>query len=118
MSIRYTMHLIFAATLPINLILNQWKGKNMDSILAHAQELAWARVILILFIGMVVLIATVIKVVIFCKISSKAGYSWALGLLMLVPIADIILPFFLAFADWPVQKELRKLKQQQNNTTG
>ena len=70
-------------------------------------------VLLIMFIALFVLICTAIKVLIFCKISSKAGYSWALGLLMLVPIADIILAFFLAFADWPVQKKLRKLKQQQ-----
>jgi hypothetical protein len=32
---------------------------------------------------------------------------------MLVPIANIIMPFFLAFADWPVQKEVRQLRQQQ-----
>lgn len=70
-------------------------------------------VLLIMFIALFVLICTAIKVLIFCKISSKAGYSWALGLLMLVPIADIILAFFLAFADWPVQKKLRKLEQQQ-----
>jgi hypothetical protein len=50
---------------------------------------------------------------IFCKIFSKAGYCWALGLLMLVPIANIIMPFVLAFADWPIQKKLRLLKQQQ-----
>jgi hypothetical protein len=59
------------------------------------------------------LIVVIIKVLIFCKIFSKAGYSWALGLLMLVPIANIIMPFVLAFADWPIQKELRLLKQQQ-----
>ncbi|MHC4546716.1 MAG: hypothetical protein ACYSYL_19740 [Planctomycetota bacterium] len=46
-------------------------------------------------------------------IFSKAGYSWTLGLLMLVPIANIIMPFFLAFADWPVQKEIRQLRQHQ-----
>ena len=49
---------------------------------------------------------------------SKAGYSWALGLLMLVPIANIIMPFVLAFGDWPIYKELRLLRQQQNSTTG
>ena len=58
------------------------------------------------------LIAVAIKALIFCMICSKAGYSWALGLLILVPIANIILAFYLAFADWPVQKELRSLKQQ------
>jgi hypothetical protein len=40
----------------------------------------------------------------------KAGYSWAWGLLTLVPIANIILPFALAFGDWPVNRELRRLK--------
>lgn len=69
-------------------------------------------VLLIMFIVFVSLVAIAIKVLIFCKIFSKAGYSWALGLLMLVPIANIIMAFFLAFADWPVCKELRKLKQQ------
>ena len=61
---------------------------------------------------LIALIVVAIKVLIFCKIFSRAGYSWALGLLMLVPIADIIMAFFLAFGDWPIQKQLRKLKQQ------
>ncbi len=69
-------------------------------------------VLLIMFIVFIGLICAAIKVLIFCKISSRAGYSWALGLLMLVPIADIIMAFFIAFADWPIQKQLRKLKQQ------
>ena len=59
------------------------------------------------------LIAAAIKALIFCKIFSKAGYSWALGLLILVPIANIIMAFYLAFSDWPVQKEVRQLRQQQ-----
>lgn len=53
-----------------------------------------------------------IKAVIFCSIFAKAGYHWALGLLMLVPIACIIMPFILAFGRWPVQKELRQLRRQ------
>ena len=68
-------------------------------------------ILLIMFGVFFGLIATAIKALIFCKIFSKAGYSWALGLLVLVPIADIIIAFYLAFADWPVQKELCKLKQ-------
>ena len=62
---------------------------------------------------LMVLIVAIIKALIFCKIFSKAGYCWALGLLMLVPIAKIIMPFVLAFGDWPIQKEMRLLKQQQ-----
>ena len=59
------------------------------------------------------LIAAALKALIFCKIFSKAGFSWALGLLILVPIANIIMAFYIAFAEWPVQKEVRQLKQQQ-----
>jgi len=73
-------------------------------------------VLLIVFAVFVALIVVAVKVLIFCKIFSKAGYSWALGLLMLVPIANIIMAFFLAFADWPVRKELRRLKQQQEKS--
>jgi len=62
------------------------------------------------------LIATAIKVLVFCKIFSKAGYSWALGLLLLIPVVNIIMAFFLAFADWPVRKELRQLKQRQEKS--
>jgi hypothetical protein len=69
--------------------------------------------LLITFIFFVALIVAAIKVLIFCKIFSKAGYSWALGLLILVPIANIIMAFYLAFADWPIRKELRLLKRQQ-----
>ncbi len=70
-------------------------------------------ILLIMFGFFVGLIAVAIKALIFCKIFSKAGYSWALGLLILVPIANIIMAFYLAFADWPVQKEVRQLRQQQ-----
>jgi hypothetical protein len=59
------------------------------------------------------LIVVAITALIYCKIFSKAGYSWALGLLMLVPIANIVMPFVLAFGHWPILKELRLLKQQQ-----
>ena len=69
-------------------------------------------VILIAFAILMGLIVVIIKVLIYCKIFSKAGYCWALGLLMLVPIANIIMPFVLAFGDWPIQKELRLLRQQ------
>jgi len=71
-----------------------------------------------LFILFVVLVVTIIKVLVYCKIFSNAGYSWALGLLMFVPIANIIMLFVLAFADWPIRKELRLLKQQRDTAGG
>ena len=60
------------------------------------------------------LIVAAIKVWIFCRVFSKAGYSWALGLLMMVPIANIIMPFVLAFGDWPICRELRQLRERQS----
>ena len=49
-------------------------------------------------------ITVVLAVVPFWKICTKAGFSGTLSLLMLVPIANIILPFYIAFAEWPVLK--------------
>ena len=66
----------------------------------------------IMFVILFALLITIIQIVAFCKIFSKAGFSWALGLLMFVPIANIVMFFFLAFADWPIQRELRSYKQQ------
>jgi len=62
-----------------------------------------------IFVGLIV---TIIKVLLYCKVFSKAGYCWAFGLLVLVPIVNIVMPFILAFGDWPIQKELRALKPQ------
>jgi uncharacterized membrane protein YhaH (DUF805 family) len=70
-------------------------------------------IVLALLFAFVFLVVVAIKLLICCKIFSKAGYSWALGLLMLIPIVNIIMAFFLAFANWPVLKELRRLRQQQ-----
>ncbi|MHC4666094.1 MAG: hypothetical protein ACYS9T_09095 [Planctomycetota bacterium] len=72
----------------------------------------------LLFFILVSLIITAVMAWAYCRIFGKAGYPWALGLLMLVPIANIVMPLVLAFGDWPIQKELRLLRQQQNKTTG
>ncbi len=49
--------------------------------------------------GMVIM--AVLIVVPFWRICSKAGYPGPLSLLMLLPIANLILLYFLAFARWP-----------------
>jgi len=69
-------------------------------------------VIMMAFGFLVALVVIAITLVVYCKIAAKMGYSWALGLLMLVPIANIVLLLYLAFADWPIHRELRQLKQQ------
>jgi len=71
--------------------------------------------ILILFITVIVLGFTAIKVFSFCRIFSKAGYSWAFGLLMLLPFSEVVIPLILALIDWPVCKEIRLFKQEQSS---
>ena len=68
--------------------------------------------IFMIFVMLFALVIAVIQIVAFCKIFSKAGFSWALGLLMLVPIANIIITLYLAFAEWPIERELSSYKQQ------
>lgn len=59
----------------------------------------------ILMILFVALLGALLTVIPFWKIYSKAGFPGPLALLMLVPIANIVLPFYIAFAQWPVLKE-------------
>jgi hypothetical protein len=49
-------------------------------------------VALLIMFGILICLAIVaIKALICCRIFAKTGYCWALGLLMLVPIANIIM---------------------------
>ena len=58
--------------------------------------------IVIMGIFMVGFLATVLLAVIpYWMICKKAGFPPAMSLLMLVPIGNIVLLFYLAFADWP-----------------
>lgn len=68
-------------------------------------------IMIALFILGLIAMVEIVKAIVFCMIFAKAGYHWALGLLMLVPIACIIMPFVLAFGKWPIQKELKLLRQ-------
>lgn len=83
----------------------------MDCLLAqpHMPEVFPLVGVFIIILALLVIVP--IKLLICCMIFHKAGYSWALGLLMLVPIANLIMIFVLAFGDWPVRRELRQLKQ-------
>jgi hypothetical protein len=87
----------------------------MESVLEFSHGPGMAEVILILFIASIVLVLTAIKVFSFCRIFSRTGYSWAFGLLMLLPFSEVIIPLILALIDWPVCKELRLFKQEQSS---
>jgi uncharacterized membrane protein (DUF485 family) len=63
------------------------------------------------------LLVTALMVWVYCRIFSKAGYSWALGLLTVVPIANLIILVFLAFANWPIEQRLSQLQGPLNAAT-
>jgi hypothetical protein len=70
------------------------------------------------FMLLIYLILAVVTVWAFCKICSKAGYSWALGLLHIIfPIGTLILILVLGFSDWPIHREMRGLRQQSSIET-
>ncbi len=89
----------------------------MESVLAFSRVAGPMELMLILFITFIVLVFTAIKVFSFCRIFSKAGYSWAFGLLMLLPFSEVVIPLVLALMDWPVCKELRLFKQEQSSSS-
>ncbi len=60
---------------------------------------------LVLGLGVLALV-----VIIGWSIFSKAGYHGAMGVFMGVPIANIIALLILAFAEWPIHRELRQLR--------
>lgn len=66
---------------------------------------------IIMLVGLCIgLISVLFGIVIWWKIFSKAGYSGALGLLMFVPIANLVVLLVLAFGEWPIQREVRELR--------
>ena len=51
------------------------------------------------------LVFAALIIVPFWFIFRKAGYSQWLGLLMVVPIVNLVMLYFLAFSDWPRLRE-------------
>ncbi|GHO71624.1 hypothetical protein KSC_105160 [Ktedonobacter sp. SOSP1-52] len=62
-----------------------------------------------LLTGVVVL---VISIALWWVIFSRAGYSGARSLLMLIPIVNVVIFLMFVFSEWPVQKEVKMLRQQ------
>jgi hypothetical protein len=57
--------------------------------------------------GLVLLIVGILFVVCYWKIFAKAGYPGILALLAFVPVLNLIVLIWFAFADWPVLKRAR-----------
>jgi hypothetical protein len=72
-----------------------------DEMLAVTTVPGAAEFVVIVFILFGAAIGALLTVIPFWKICQKAGFPPALSLLMLVPIANVVLPFYIAFAEWP-----------------
>lgn len=55
--------------------------------------------------GLVWLAVVVFFIFLYWKIFSKAGFSGWISLLLLVPIVNLIVIIWFAFADWPALKK-------------
>jgi hypothetical protein len=64
--------------------------------------------IIILFI---VALGGLVAILPFWMIFSKAGFSGWMSLTQIVPLVNVIVLFYLAFAEWPIQREVRQLKR-------
>ena len=50
------------------------------------------------------LVIAIVVVIPVWRICRRAGYPGWLGVLMLIPVANLVLLYFIAFADWPIRK--------------
>jgi hypothetical protein len=67
-----------------------------------------------IFVGGASLGILVLRVWAFCRIFSKVGYSWAFGLLTVIPLVHFVVPIILGFSKWPLEKQLKELKEHNN----
>ena len=85
-------------------------GPSPDEIERLLEQLMPYLVIIAMVFSILSLLLTVLNVIIFCKLFHKTGRHWALGFLVLMPMAGLIILLFLAFGRWPVLEELSALK--------
>jgi hypothetical protein len=60
---------------------------------------------LIVIVSIVALVSAVFKIIPYWFIFRKAGFHPALSLLTAIPLLDVVMRFFLAFAEWPSVKK-------------
>ncbi len=63
---------------------------------------------LIDFVGLAV--SSVFAFIVFGNISSKAGYPRWHGLIMAVPLLNLIALVIFAYSNWPIEKQLLRLE--------
>lgn len=64
---------------------------------------------------LIIAILGVVVILPFWKIFTKAGFTGWLSLTEIIPILNIVMLFYLAFAEWPVHKQLTSARQSSEN---
>jgi len=65
----------------------------------------------LIIIFVIVGLAGLVTIVPFWMIFSKAGFPGWMSLALLVPLVNVIALFYLAFAEWPIHREVRDLRR-------
>jgi hypothetical protein len=65
-----------------------------------------------LIIIVVLLLMSLIWIWPLWRIIDKTGNPGPMCLLFLIPIVNLVMLFYLAFSEWPIEKELRRLRPQ------
>lgn len=76
----------------------------------YGSEMGVFLILVLLFYVLFIVVCVGLTLLIWCRIFARAGFHWALGLPLIVPIANIVMPFYLAFAEWPVLRQLKDLQ--------
>lgn len=50
------------------------------------------------------LVVGILLVIPFWKLATRAGYPGPLGLLVLIPLVNLVFIYFLAFSEWPAER--------------
>lgn len=63
-----------------------------------------------LFVLLVIFVLCVVALLPWFFIYKKAGFHPAMGCLMFIPLVNVVMMFVLAFAEWPIERELQNLR--------
>jgi len=58
-----------------------------------------------------ILIVMTVAALVWWRIFAKTGYGGPFGLLMLLPLVNLVMLLVLAFAKWPIEKEIEELRR-------
>ncbi len=70
---------------------------------------------LIVLIGVISVAIWLVFVIAYIKIITRAGYSGWWVLIMIVPIVNVVMLLVFAYKEWPIQRELRELREWANH---